>query len=213
MNKTFYFKPLFMFILCTLGLTSCEEDLDESRIFVVDIEPEFRLMVDDSASGLVKYRVGHTQQGKKMHFSGRSLDINLDEGYRYKLKIYQEDPYDYRKPAFRTLKIISREYVGIQTEGMEIKTIVIPKIARPVVPLQNGGNVYGYIAEVYDSLGNREEDMPIVEGEIIGLVSSNDKYPDDNYYKLKVSITPTEEVTPLSNRKALIRFIEQINYK
>jgi hypothetical protein len=191
-----------LFSACTLENDDTDEFKPKTETWTVTIEPEYVFGGSywGAYTGLTWQMEAKNDQGERVgtFFLDEIDGFTFEEGYRYKLKIdaTTTDPriVDNSAYTFKLKKILSREYIGIRTEGrrevtMDVRTVLL----LPPNPYSSIGYYY-LCGQTLD--GSEKLDMGL--GEIYGVDYDQFLHYDDagnlqKYgYRMRLSITPSE---------------------
>ena len=137
-------KQKFLIILMmAVGLVACALDDEagtkwepKTETWTVTIEPEYVMGHSwwGAYSGIGVQMVGANEEGKRVgaFYLGEIKGFTFEEGYRYKLRIEATttDPRiaDASAYDFKLIEVLSKEYVGIRTEGRREVTMDVQMV-------------------------------------------------------------------------------------
>ena len=204
-------KQKFLIILVmAVGLVGCALDDEagakwepKTETWTVTIEPEYVMGHSwwGAYSGIGVQMVGANEEGKRVgaFYLGEIKGFTFEEGYRYKLRIEATatDPgiMDASAYDFKLIEVLSKEYVGIRTEGRREVTMDVQMVLMLTADPASSRGFYFLSGKSVD--GGETLDMGIKE--IYGakydtFYESDDEGRFHRYNcRMRLSITPSDE--------------------
>lgn len=204
---------IFAMMMLAVGLTACSLDNEENDEFkpktetwTVTIEPEYTVGYSywGAYTGMAFQMEATDGKGKQMgkFFLNEIQGFSFEEGYRYRLEIEASttDPrvMDAGAYTFKLKKVLSKEYVGVRTDGRREVTMDVRTVLMLTPDPASSRGFYFLCGRSTD--GTEKIDMGIHE--IFGLDSNlfftsyinDDIEPSKRYAcKMRLSLTPSTE--------------------
>lgn len=199
-------KVILMLLLAgMLSACSLDDDDDEwtstMETWEVNIEPEYVMGYSywGAYTSMGKQMEGVNDKGEQIgrFFPGEIEGFTFEEGYRYKLLVYatSTDPriMDAPKYHFKLRKLLSKEYVGVRTEGRREVTMDVRRVVMLPDSLSSNGLYYLTGRNV-----DGDEKLDMIIEEIIGanydMFIKYDEADIIHKYacRMRLSITPSE---------------------
>ena len=203
-------KVILMLLLAgMLSACSLDDDDDEwtptTETWEVNIEPEYVIdgpawgAYKDTLWGLLFQMEAYNDKGERLTFSFDQIEgFSFEEGYRYKLLVDASttDPKIMDGPSrtFKLNKLISKEYVGIRTEGQREVTMDVQRVIM-IPPDDFSSQCYSFFCgKAID--GSEKLDMAM--GEIWGYEPEMFQYYDESKQfhrflcRMKLTIIPAD---------------------
>lgn len=203
-------KVILMLLLAgMLSACSLDDDDDEwtptTETWEVNIEPEYVIdgpawgAYKDTLWGLLFQMEAYNDKGERLTFSFDQIEgFSFEEGYRYKLLVDASttDPKIMDGPSrtFKLNKLISKEYVGIRTEGQREVTMDVQRVIM-IPPDDFSSQCYSFLCgKAID--GSEKLDMAM--GEIWGYEPEMFQYYDESKQfhrflcRMKLTIIPAD---------------------
>ena len=205
-------KQKFLIILMmAVGLVACTLDDEagtkwepKAETWTVTIEPEYVMGHSwwGAYSGIGVQMVGANEEGKRVgaFYLGEIKGFTFEEGYRYKLRIEATttDPRiaDASAYDFKLIEVLSKEYVGIRTEGRREVTMDVQMVLMLTADPASSRGFYFLSGKSVD--GGETLDMGIKEiyGAKYEMFRKYDETAEDIHRyicRMRLSITPSEE--------------------
>lgn len=193
-----------MLSACSLDDDDPEEWTPTTETWEVNIEPEY--VIDSPAWGAYKNTLwgllfqmeAYNDKGERLTFSFDQIEgFTFEEGYRYKLLVDASttDPKIMDGPSrtFKLNKLISKEYVGIRTEGQREVTMDVQRVCMTQHHDLSSESYYFLCGRAID--GSEKLDMAMTE--IWGYEPEMFQYYDESKQfhrflcRMKLTITPS----------------------
>lgn len=225
-------KQKFLAIILMLGagmFTACTFDDFESEpsnwrpkteTWTVNIEPEY-VFGSSSWGGFNVYSLqmeAVNEKGERVAtYNPHEINgFTYEEGYRYRLKIdaTTTDPMIMDAPnyTFQLKEVLSKEYVGIRTEGRREVTMDVRRVAMSHPNPMSSEGFYYLCGKTIDG----SETLDMGNEEILGCQVKMFRETDENHHyqtykcRMRLSITPSERPV-WGSHEYRIRFLELLS--
>ena len=204
-------KQKFLIILMmAVGLVACALDDEagtkwepKTETWTVTIEPEYVMGHSwwGAYSGIGVQMVGANEEGKRVgaFYLGEIKGFTFEEGYRYKLRIEATttDPRiaDASAYDFKLIEVLSKEYVGIRTEGRREVTMDVQMVLMLTPDPVSSRGFYFLSGKGVDGGETLDMGMQEIYGAKYDTFYESDDEGRLHRYncRMRLSITPSDE--------------------
>lgn len=205
-------KQKFLIILMmAVGLVACTLDDEagtkwepKAETWTVTIEPEYVMGHSwwGAYSGIGVQMVGANEEGKRVgaFYLGEIKGFTFEEGYRYKLRIEATttDPRiaDASAYDFKLIEVLSKEYVGIRTEGRREVTMDVQMVLMLTPDPASSRGFYFLSGKSVDGGETLDMGMQEIYGAKSEMFCKYGWCTDEIHRyicRMRLSITPSEE--------------------
>ena len=204
-------KQKFLIILMmAVGLVACTLDDEagtkwepKAETWTVTIEPEYVMGHSwwGAYSGIGVQMVGANEEGKRVgaFYLGEIKGFTFEEGYRYKLRIEATttDPRiaDASAYDFKLIEVLSKEYVGIRTEGRREVTMDVQMVLMLTADPASSRGFYFLSGKSVDGGETLDMGMQEIYGAKYDTFYESDDEGRLHRYncRMRLSITPSDE--------------------